>query len=90
MHGEESDVHIPARARVLLTCMTVAKEINHMTSFENRSFIPAEVARKLLDAVLSGRGGNPEPNTPKSWATMVCGCHEAALTQSATLYVLKP
>jgi beta-glucosidase len=59
--------------------MTLAEKIGQMTQVENRSITPAEVAQHAIGSVLSGGGGNPEPNTPENWATMVRGYQEAAL-----------
>jgi beta-glucosidase len=67
------------RARDLLARMTLAEKIGQMTQVENRSITPAEVAQHAIGSVLSGGGGNPEPNTPENWATMVRGYQEAAL-----------
>jgi beta-glucosidase len=60
--------------------MTLAEKIGQMTQVENLSITPAEVTCKMIGSVLSGGGGNPEPNTPESWAAMVRGYQEAALT----------
>jgi beta-glucosidase len=60
--------------------MTLAEKIGQMTQVENRSISPAEVAQHEIGSVLSGGGGNPDPNTPESWAAMVRGYQEAALT----------
>jgi hypothetical protein len=65
--------------KALLARMTLAEKIGQMTQAGNRSITPAEVTSKLIGPVLSGGGGNPEPNTPKSWAAMVRGYQEAAL-----------
>jgi beta-glucosidase len=59
--------------------MTLAEKIGQMTQVENRSITPAEVTRQAIGSVLSGGGGNPDPNTPESWAAMVRGYQEAAL-----------
>jgi beta-glucosidase len=59
--------------------MTLADKIGQMTQVENRSITPAEVAQHAIGSVLSGGGGNPEPNTPGNWAAMVRGYQEAAL-----------
>jgi beta-glucosidase len=46
---------------------------------ENRSITPGEVSQHAIGSILSGGGGNPEPNTPANWAAMVHGYQEAAL-----------
>jgi beta-glucosidase len=75
------DIQVPIVERVcdLLGRMTLAEKIGQMTQVENRSITPAEVARHAIGSVLSGGGGNPEPNTPENWASMVRGYQEAAL-----------
>jgi beta-glucosidase len=59
--------------------MTLAEKLGQMTQVENRSITPAEVTGQAIGSVLSGGGGNPDPNTPQSWAAMVRGYQEAAL-----------
>jgi beta-glucosidase len=75
------DTRVPIVERVpdLLARMTLAEKIGQMTQVENRSITPAEVAQHAIGSVLSGGGGNPEPNTPENWAAMVRGYQEAAL-----------
>jgi beta-glucosidase len=75
------DTRVPIVERVpdLLARMTLAEKIGQMTQVENRSITPAEVAQHAIGSVLSGGGGNPEPNTPEKWAAMVRGYQEAAL-----------
>jgi beta-glucosidase len=67
------------RVRDLMTRMTLAEKIGQMAQVENRSITPGEVTQHLIGSVLSGGGGNPEPNTPENWAAMVQGYQEAAL-----------
>jgi beta-glucosidase len=75
------DIRAPIvkRVRDLLARMSLAEKIGQMTQVENRSITPAEVTQHVLGSVLSGGGGNPEPNTPGNWAAMVRGYQEAAL-----------
>jgi beta-glucosidase len=70
---------IVERVRDLLARMTLAEKIGQMTQVENRSITPAEVTQQVIGSVLSGGGGNPEPNTPENWVAMVRGYQEAAL-----------
>jgi len=67
------------RIQDLLARMTLAEKVGQMTQVENLSITPNEVARHTIGSVLSGGGGNPEPNTPENWAAMVRGYQEAAL-----------
>ncbi|MBX3063684.1 MAG: glycoside hydrolase family 3 C-terminal domain-containing protein [Anaerolineae bacterium] len=59
--------------------MTLAEKIGQMTQAEKNSIPPEDVSTYFVGSVLSGGGGNPEPNTPETWASMVRAYHEAAL-----------
>jgi beta-glucosidase len=63
----------------LLAKMTLAEKIGQMTQASQQAIPPADVAAYHIGSVLSGGGGNPEPNTPPTWAKMVRGFQEAAL-----------
>jgi beta-glucosidase len=76
---QDTKAPIAERVRDLLARMTLSEKIGQMTQVENRSITPAEAARHAIGSVLSGGGGNPEPNTPANWAAMVRGYQEAAL-----------
>jgi beta-glucosidase len=76
---QDSQAPIVERIRDLMDRMTLAEKIGQMTQVENLSITPAEVAQHAIGSVLSGGGGNPEPNTPETWAAMVRGYQEAAL-----------
>lgn len=64
----------------LLEQMTLAEKIGQMTQPEKNSVKPGDVARLGLGSVLSGGGGNPDPNTPSSWRAMVSGFVEESLS----------
>ncbi|WP_424952530.1 glycoside hydrolase family 3 protein [Deinococcus sp.] len=64
----------------LLSQMTLAEKIGQMTQPEKNSVRPGDVARLGLGSVLSGGGGNPDPNTPASWRAMVSGLIEESLS----------
>lgn len=70
---------INEKVEALLEQMTLAEKIGQMTQVEKNSITPQEVRDFAIGSVLSGGGGNPEPNTPQSWAAMVRGFAEAAL-----------
>lgn len=55
----------------LLSQMTLGEKIGQMTQPEKNSVKAGDVARLGLGSVLSGGGGNPEPNSPASWRAMV-------------------
>jgi beta-glucosidase len=61
------------RAASLLDAMTVDEKIGQITQVEKGSVTPDEVADLAIGSVLSGGGGNPEPNTPADWRAMVDG-----------------
>ncbi len=63
----------------LLGQMTLAEKIGQMTQAEKNSVRPGDVARLGLGSVLSGGGGNPDPNTPESWRAMVSGLIDESL-----------
>ncbi|MDR9450923.1 MAG: glycoside hydrolase family 3 protein, partial [Acidimicrobiia bacterium] len=51
--------------------MTLAEKVGQMTQVEKYSITPDEVAEYGIGSILSGGGGNPTPNTPKTWTEMV-------------------
>lgn len=63
----------------LIQQMTLAEKIGQMTQVEKNSIPVEDVATYFIGSVLSGGGGNPQPNTPKNWAAMVRAFQEAAL-----------
>ena len=62
----------------LLGEMTLVEKIGQMTQVEKYSVTPDEVAQYGIGSVLSGAGGNPEPNTPKAWREMVNAFEDGA------------
>ncbi|MFC4454135.1 glycoside hydrolase family 3 protein [Deinococcus sonorensis] len=62
----------------LLARMTLDEKIGQMTQPEKNSVKPGDVARLALGSVLSGGGGNPDPNTPEHWREMVLGFRREA------------
>jgi beta-glucosidase len=70
---------IENRVQNLLSQMTLAEKIGQMTQVEKNSITPAEVKEYFIGSVLSGGGGNPSPNTPRTWREMVYGFQESAL-----------
>jgi beta-glucosidase len=67
------------RVEALLAEMTLAEKIGQMTQVEKNSLTAEDVSRYALGSVLSGGGGNPDPNTPENWAAMTRVFAEAAL-----------
>ncbi len=70
-----------AYATELTAAMTLAEKAAQMTQVEKNSITPDEVAELGIGSVLSGSGGNPEPNTPAAWRAMV-GSYVDAATRS--------
>lgn len=66
-------------AESLLARMTLREKIGQMTQVEKNSISPDEVRLHSIGSVLSGGGGNPDPNTPATWREMVMGFRRAAL-----------
>lgn len=67
-----------AQARSVLAKMTLREKIGQMTQAEKNSVTPDDVRDHALGSVLSGGGGNPEPNDPAHWKAMVSGFLDAA------------
>ena len=79
---------VAARVSALLQQMTLAEKIGQMTQVEKNSITPGAVAREAIGSVLSGGGGNPSPNTPQQWASMVRTFQEAALQSRLAIPLL--
>lgn len=62
---------IDERVDNLLSQMTLAEKIGQMTQIEKNSIPPEDVTTYAIGSVLSGGGGNPDPNTAQTWANMV-------------------
>lgn len=63
----------------LVQQMTLAEKVGQMTQVEKNSIPVEDVATYFIGSVLSGGGGNPQPNTPENWAKMVRTFQESAL-----------
>ncbi len=65
----------PTRSQVyaadLTATMTLVEKAAQLTQVEKNSITPDEVAEFAIGSVLSGSGGNPDPNTPADWRLMV-------------------
>ena len=60
-----------SRVAQLLDAMTLEERIGQITQVDRTAISPDEVAAFGIGSVLSGGGGNPDPNTPASWRAMV-------------------
>ncbi len=79
---------VEARVSDLLSQMTLAEKIGQMTQIEKNSITPDTVAEFGIGSVLSGGGGNPTPNTPQTWASMVRAFEAAALESRLRIPIL--
>jgi len=64
---------VTSRVDALLARMTLEERIGQITQVDRTAITPEEVAEHAIGSVLSGGGGNPEPNTPDAWRAMVDG-----------------
>lgn len=64
---------VEARVDALLQQMNLSEKIGQMTQVEKNSIKKGDIAKLAIGSILSGGGGNPEPNTPESWREMVNG-----------------
>ncbi|MCI0580956.1 MAG: glycoside hydrolase family 3 C-terminal domain-containing protein [Chloroflexi bacterium] len=70
---------VESRVADLLGRMTLAEKIGQMTQAEKNSITPQAARDWAVGSVLSGGGGNPSPNNPKTWRAMVQAYLDAAL-----------
>jgi beta-glucosidase len=70
---------VPVRVAALLGQMTLDEKIGQMTQIEKNAIDATNAAAFNLGSILSGGGGYPDPNTPKSWYDMVNAYQQAAL-----------
>ncbi len=69
---------VTSRVDDLLARMTLEERIGQITQVDRTAITPEEVAEYAIGSVLSGGGGNPEPNTPTAWRAMVDSYVEAS------------
>jgi beta-glucosidase len=60
-----------SRVADLLAAMTLDERIGQITQVDRTAISPDEVAKLGIGSILSGGGGNPDPNTPTTWRAMV-------------------
>jgi beta-glucosidase len=71
--------NIKERIEHLLSQMSLAEKVGQMTQVEKNSISPEDVTNYAIGSILSGGGGNPDPNSPENWRAMVTSFAEAAL-----------
>jgi beta-glucosidase len=74
-----NESEIGERVNHLVSQMSLAEKVGQMTQVEKNSISPEDVTNYAIGSVLSGGGGNPEPNDPENWRGMVTAYAEAAL-----------
>jgi beta-glucosidase len=77
--GSLPSVEVSQRVEDLLSQMTLEEKIGQMTQVEKNSLPHGAVKEYFIGSVLSGGGGNPDPNTPESWLEMVTSFQQEAL-----------
>jgi beta-glucosidase len=60
-----------SRVAALLAAMSLDERIGQITQVDRTAITPDEVAELGIGSILSGGGGNPDPNTPATWRAMV-------------------
>ena len=60
-----------ARIDELVGAMTLDEKIGQITQVDRSAITSEEVAELGIGSILSGGGGNPDPNTPQTWRAMV-------------------
>lgn len=76
---QDATQSIDDRVSDLLSQMTLAEKIGQMTQAEKNSISPEDTTTYMLGSVLSGGGGNPDPNNLAEWKKMVKAYMQAAL-----------
>lgn len=76
---QDATQSVDARVQDLLSQMTLAEKIGQMTQIEKNSISPEDVTNYAIGSILSGGGGNPEPNTVENWRSMVQQYIQASL-----------
>jgi beta-glucosidase len=79
---------IDKQVDALLSQMTLAEKVGQMAQVEKHSITPDQVSELAIGSVLSGGGGNPTPNNPESWASMVRAFQEGALQSRLGIPIL--
>lgn len=84
-----ASLQIEVRVEDLLKRMTEAEKIGQLALVEKNSIHNLDdITRYGIGAVLSGGGGNPEPNTPRAWLDMVQGLQKRALATRLSIPLL--
>jgi len=79
LHNQDVSLSVDQHVTTLLGKMTLAEKIGQMTQVEKFSITPEDVTNFNIGSILSGGGGNPDPNNVTEWRNMVQSYMEAAL-----------
>lgn len=79
---------IETRVEDLLRRMTLEEKIGQLILVENNSVHSGDITRYGIGGVLSGGGGNPDPNTGEHWREMVNGFKTEALNSRLSIPLL--
>jgi beta-glucosidase len=79
---------IEARVEDLLSRMTLAEKVGQMTQVDRAYITPDQVRAWAIGSVLSGGGSTPPVNTPASWAAMVDGFQQGALSTRLAIPIM--
>ena len=75
----DASLSVDVRVENLLSQMTTNEKIGQLALVEKNSVATtSDIARYGIGALLSGGGGNPDPNTPEAWLAMVNDFQDAA------------
>jgi len=70
---------IESRVQDLLAQMTIEEKVGQMTQVEKNSITPEDTKKYFIGSILSGGGGNPDPNNVVEWRRMVQSFMNASL-----------
>ncbi len=86
----DHDHALPLRGRVddLLAQMTLEEKVAQTTLVAVNHIDLTAVSELGIGAILSGGGGNPDPNSPADWQAMVRDCLQAGLNSRLGIPIL--
>lgn len=84
----DSRASIDERVQDLMSQMTLSEKVGQMTLIEKNSISPDDVIAYAIGSILSGGGGNPDPNNATTWRTMVQEYIQASLKSRLGIPIL--
>ncbi len=85
---DDPTLSISERVEDLLKRMTLEEKIGQMAQVEKNSVRSTQIPEDKIGSVLSGGGGNPQPNTPAAWADMTDTFQKEALKNRLAIPLL--